>query len=155
MRLIDADLLMRKCEKWLKPKAPDEDEMVSLTDITVSMLMEIEEQPTAFDVEEVVKQLEKSRGYIATTKYCAEMCGGTTCGGKNCFECCLVFEHRHFVKMIGDQPAAFDVEKSGKKLMEIYKLFSIDGSLKRKLTAKEMVMLYHIADVMRGGRDEE
>ena len=30
MRLIDADLLMRKCEKWLKPKAPDEDEMVSL-----------------------------------------------------------------------------------------------------------------------------
>lgn len=30
MRLIDADLLMRKCEKWLKPKAPDEDEMFSL-----------------------------------------------------------------------------------------------------------------------------
>ena len=22
-RLIDADLMMRKCEKWLKPKAPD------------------------------------------------------------------------------------------------------------------------------------
>lgn len=42
-RLIDADLLMRKCEKWLKPKAPDEDEMVSLADISVSMLMEIEE----------------------------------------------------------------------------------------------------------------
>lgn len=39
--------------------------------------------------------------------------------------------------------------------MEIYKLFNIDGSLKRKLTVKEMVMLYHIADVMRGGRDEE
>lgn len=94
MRLIDADLLMRKCEKWLKPTAPDEDEMVSLANIAVSMLMEIEEQPTAFDVE-------------------------------------------------------------GKKLMEIYKLFNIDGSLKRKLTAKEMVMLYHIADVMRGGRDEE
>lgn len=41
-RPIDADLLMRKCEKWLKPKAPDEDEMVSLADIAVSMLMEIE-----------------------------------------------------------------------------------------------------------------
>lgn len=95
-RLIDADLLMRKCEKWLKPKAPDEDEMVSLTNIAVSMLMEIEEQPTMFEMEE-----------------------------------------------------------NGKNLMEIYKLFNIDGSLKRKLTAKEMVMLYHIADVMRGGRDEE
>ena len=59
MRLIDADLLMRKCEKWLKPKAPDEDEMVSLADIAVSMLMEIEEQPTAFDVKNVIEQLEE------------------------------------------------------------------------------------------------
>ena len=59
MRLIDADLLMRKCEKWLKPKAPDEDEMVSVADIAVSTLMEIEEQPTAFDVEKVVKLLEE------------------------------------------------------------------------------------------------
>lgn len=59
MRIIDADLLMRKCEKWLKPKAPDEDEMVSLADIAVSMLMEIEEQPTAFDAEKVVKLLEE------------------------------------------------------------------------------------------------
>lgn len=59
MRLIDADLLMRKCEKWLKPKAPDEDEMVSVADIAVSTLMEIEEQPTAFDVENVIEQLNK------------------------------------------------------------------------------------------------
>lgn len=59
MRLIDADLLMRKCEKRLKPKAPDEDEMVSVADIAVSTLMEIEEQPTAFDVEKVVKLLEE------------------------------------------------------------------------------------------------
>lgn len=60
-RLIDADLLMRKCEKWLKPKAPDEDEMVSVADIAVSMLMEIEEQPTAFDVEKVIVELENLR----------------------------------------------------------------------------------------------
>lgn len=66
MRLIDADLLMRKCEKWLKPKAPDEDEMVSVADIAVSTLMEIEEQPTAFDVEKVVKELKdlKMRYYF-------------------------------------------------------------------------------------------
>lgn len=65
-RLIDADLLMRKCEKWLKPKASDEDEMVSVADIAVSTLMEIEEQPTAFDVEKVVKELEdlKMRYYF-------------------------------------------------------------------------------------------
>ena len=63
MRLIDADLLMRKCEKWLKPKATDEDEMVSVADIAVSTLMEIEGQPTAFDAEKVVKLLEEERDY--------------------------------------------------------------------------------------------
>lgn len=79
MRLIDADLLMRKCKKWLKQKAPDEDEMVSLADIAVSMLMEIEEQPTAFDTQKVVKELEDLKmSYFLTLantsdvdKYCA------------------------------------------------------------------------------------
>lgn len=60
-RLIDADMLMRKCEKWLKPKAPDEDEMVSLADIAVSMLMEIEEQPTAFDMDSVINELNREK----------------------------------------------------------------------------------------------
>lgn len=74
MRLIDADLLMRKCEKWLKPKAPDEDEMVSLADIAVSMAMEIEEQPTAFELKNVIKQLEILR--VKTTE---ESCPGAEC----------------------------------------------------------------------------
>lgn len=74
MRLIDADLLMRKCEKWLKPKAPDEDEMVSLADIAVSMLMEIEEQPTAFELKNVIKQLEILR--VKTTE---DSCPGAEC----------------------------------------------------------------------------
>lgn len=71
-RLIDADKLMRKCEKWLKPKAPDEDEMVSLSDIAVSMLMEIEEQQTAFDVENVVSNLEQLKldGACEDCGYC-------------------------------------------------------------------------------------
>lgn len=58
MRLIDADLLIRTCKKWLEPKSPDEDEMVSLADIAVSVLMEIQEQPIAFDMQKVVKELE-------------------------------------------------------------------------------------------------
>lgn len=69
MRLIDADLLMRKCEKWLKPEAPDEDEMVSLTNITVSMLMEIEEQPTAFDVDSVVNELKRENS-LKAKRFC-------------------------------------------------------------------------------------
>ena len=59
------------------------------------------------------------------------------------------------MKAVEEQPTAFDVEQHGEKLMEIYKLFKIDGSLKRNLTAKEMVAVYHIVDVLRGGRNEE
>lgn len=58
MRLIDADLLKEKILKWLKPSKPDETEMIEVTDAIVSTMMEIDEQPTAFDVDEVVQQLE-------------------------------------------------------------------------------------------------
>lgn len=57
-RLIDVDLLVKRCKEWLEPKAPDEDKMVSLADIAISVLMEIEEQPIAFDTQKVVKELE-------------------------------------------------------------------------------------------------
>ena len=57
-RLIDVDLLVKRCKEWLEPKAPDKDKMVSLADIAVSILMEIEEQPIVFDMQKVVKELE-------------------------------------------------------------------------------------------------
>lgn len=57
MRLIDADLLKESILKWLKPSKPDETEMIEVADALVSMMMEIDEQPTAFDVDKVVEQL--------------------------------------------------------------------------------------------------
>ena len=62
MRLIDADLLKEKITKWLKPSKPNETEMIEVTDALVSTMIEIEEQPTAFDVDEVVKQIESIKG---------------------------------------------------------------------------------------------
>lgn len=56
-RLIDANLLKKGIKKWLKPSKPDEDEYISITDALVSILQEIEEQPTAYDVDKVVEQL--------------------------------------------------------------------------------------------------
>lgn len=56
-RLIDANLLEKGIKKWLKPSKPDEDEYISITDALVSTLQEIEEQPTAFDVDKVENQL--------------------------------------------------------------------------------------------------
>ena len=58
MRLIDADLLKENISKWLKPYKPDETEMIDVTDAIVSTMMEIDEQPTAYDTDKVVEQLE-------------------------------------------------------------------------------------------------
>lgn len=57
-RLIDDNLLKKGIKKWLKPSKPDEDEYISITDALVSTLQEIEAQPTAYDVDKVVEQLE-------------------------------------------------------------------------------------------------
>lgn len=59
MRLIDADVLTRKCEKWLKQDTPDEENMVPLADIAVSMIMEIKEQPTVYDLDGLLDCLEE------------------------------------------------------------------------------------------------
>lgn len=57
-RLIDADLLKRNITKWLRPLKPDETETIELADVLKSVVVEIDEQPTAFDVDGVIQQLE-------------------------------------------------------------------------------------------------
>lgn len=58
MRLIDADLLKESILKWLRPSEPDETKMIEVADVIVSTMMEIDEQPTVFDIDEVMKQIE-------------------------------------------------------------------------------------------------
>lgn len=76
MRLIDADLLKKNILKWLKPSKPDETEMIEVADALVSTMMEIDEQPTAFDVDKVVEQLEdiKRKKYRACQDVICEDC---------------------------------------------------------------------------------
>lgn len=57
MRLNDADLLKENIAKWLKPSEPDETKMIEVADTLVSTMMEIDAQPTAFDVDKVVESL--------------------------------------------------------------------------------------------------
>ena len=57
MRLIDESALKKSIEKWLNPD-PNADRMVDIEDITVSVMMEIEEQPTAYNVDKVVAELD-------------------------------------------------------------------------------------------------
>ena len=61
MRLIDADLLKRNITKWLKPSKPDETEMIEVADALVSTMMEIDEQPTTFDVDKVINELKRDK----------------------------------------------------------------------------------------------
>ena len=58
MRLIDADLLKENITKCLKPLEPEE-EMIDVDVALLSTLMEIDEQPTAFDADKVVEQLKE------------------------------------------------------------------------------------------------
>ena len=67
MRLIDADLLKDDMIKCLKPLKPEE-EMIDSDVALLSTIMEIDKQPTAFDVDKVVEQLEN---YLFE-KYCIE-----------------------------------------------------------------------------------
>lgn len=64
-RLIDADLLKENITKCLKPLEPEE-EMIDSDVALLSTLMEIDEQPTAFELDKVVEQLKvlKMRYYL-------------------------------------------------------------------------------------------
>lgn len=59
-RLIDADLLKDNIIKCLKP-LDSEEEMIDVDVALVSTLMEIDGQPTAFDVDKVIEQIEDIR----------------------------------------------------------------------------------------------
>lgn len=62
MRLIDADELIKRIGKWM-PKDPcgreQTVEEIVATDIAVSVCMEIDEMPTAFDKEKVIEKLKR------------------------------------------------------------------------------------------------
>lgn len=63
-RLIDADLLKKNIAKWLQGGDPQETEMVKVDDIAVSVIMEIDEQPNAFDIDKVVDGLKDKAKWI-------------------------------------------------------------------------------------------
>ena len=67
MRLIDADLLKDDMIKCLKPLKPEE-EMIDSDVALLSTIMEIDNQPTAFDADKVAERLEE---YLFE-KYCID-----------------------------------------------------------------------------------
>jgi len=66
-RLISADALKKELIKMFEPHA-DEPKTITLEDALVSTIMTVEEQPTAYDVDEKITQL---RTAIAVEMKCA------------------------------------------------------------------------------------
>lgn len=71
MRLIDADELIKRIGKWM-PKDPcgreQTVEEIVATDIAVSVCMEIEEMPTAFDKGKVIEELRELQKHSETCR---------------------------------------------------------------------------------------
>ena len=69
--LISRSALIESIKKWL-PSDPcgkeQSMEEVVATDLSVSMLMEIEEAPTAYDLDAVCKALDKASDYYETNE---------------------------------------------------------------------------------------
>ena len=80
-RLIDADLLKDNIIKCLKPLDPEE-EMIDSNVALLSTIMEIDNQPTAFDVDKVVEQLEEVEKIM--TSPVTEDCFGEECRASDC-----------------------------------------------------------------------
>lgn len=81
-RLIDADLLKDNIIKCLKP-LDSEEEMIDVDVALVSTLMEIDGQPTAFDVDKVIEQIEDIRANF-DCKLCKYNDGENTICSENC-----------------------------------------------------------------------
>lgn len=78
-------------------KLIDADELSTVTDIredgaefTYIPYSEIEEAPTAYDIDKVVERLEAAKSEIASEAYCKAI-NVELCVSRNCFECCAEY----------------------------------------------------------------
>lgn len=86
-RLIDADALIEAMDKRYNEKkdiVPN-----NLAEGFMQMEKLIKEQPTAYDVEKVVAELEEAKEKIAKEDYCrTKHYVENDCEHKDCFKCC-------------------------------------------------------------------
>lgn len=90
MRLIDADKLIQEMRKWYwdkeKQKVAEND--VSPMDLFTHLaITTVQEQPTAFDVDKVVEQLEEVEKIM--TSPVTEDCFGEECRASDCTICLI------------------------------------------------------------------
>ena len=86
MRLIDESALKKSIEKWLNPDQIT-DRMVDIENVVVSVMMEIEEQTTAYDVDKVVAELESIKRIMESPV--TQDCFAEECKVQDCTVCII------------------------------------------------------------------
>lgn len=84
MRLIDADeyaYFMKTFANDIRNAKPN---VAEFLDVIVGSICE---WPTAYDIDKIVEELEKSKEVIATTRYCRKYVNNGSCDEKDCFKC--------------------------------------------------------------------
>lgn len=86
MKLINADkFIKRYCEENCeKRRCRDNSDKCQV-------ILELEIEPIAYDVDKVVEQLEKAKDEIANEDYCRGINDKGKCYGRNCFKCCAEY----------------------------------------------------------------
>ena len=51
----------------------------------------IKNQPTSYDIDKVVEELNKAKDEIANEDYCRSLNEKEKCDGRNCFKCCAEY----------------------------------------------------------------
>ena len=82
MRLIDADELINQgyeivVDGWQYD--------------TCNKSIDIDDIPTAYDINKVVEELNKAKDEIANENYCRSTNEKEKCDGRNCFKCCAEY----------------------------------------------------------------
>ena len=82
MRLIDADELINQGYEMV---------VDGLQYDTCNKSIDIDNIPTAYDINKVVEELNKAKHEIASEDYCRSINDKEKCDGKSCFECCAEY----------------------------------------------------------------
>lgn len=89
MRLIDTDNISFYCN-YEGDCTGDIDDCKKCENY-ICNFRDIQEQPTAYDVDKIVEELEKAKHEIASEDYCRSINDKEKCDGRNCFECCAEY----------------------------------------------------------------
>ena len=82
--LISRSELLKRLEEWNTSDETDK----SLYNFTLRRIIE---QPTVYDIDKVVEELEKAKHEIASEDYCRSINDKEKCDGRNCFKCCAEY----------------------------------------------------------------